>query len=104
VVPKVWIKTQRKVDKRQKWVAQRRSKAYCFDQVRLKVELEQVFQAVSLICADAFLWLHIQSLIILKIVSATFIAPPGYAPALEIGLSGKRHCHVIANASSLIVI
>jgi len=56
-----------------------------------------------LICTDAFLWLTHQSLINLKMVSATFgiggataplAPPPGYAPAL------KRHQkhHITSNS------
>jgi len=56
------------------------------DQVRLKVEAEQIFYAVWLICTKAFLWFTHQDVDYPEIVSGTFEiggkgnCPPGYVP------------------------
>ena len=61
-------------------------KPYCFDQVRLKVEVEYFFKQFCWFALKHYFALHITSLIKLKIASATFgigeaIAPPrGYTP------------------------
>ena len=50
------------------------------DQVRLKVEAEQIFYAVWLICTKAFLWFTHQDVDYPEIVSGTF------------GIGGKGNC------------